>query len=195
ARLARARVERATLARPEPLVQASHVGHYLRDLEDLKRALVAPDALDRWQAAEEMGQHVSVRALDPLLNTLRSARNPLIRQHALEALRTVLSALPRPVAEYEVASRLETLRERATSSELYLTVAVLLDLSGQLAQASTEYQRAVDGGAPDPVVLRRWVQIREERGQHFSAAVAARQLALWALEVANEEPVTSEGRM
>ncbi|WP_164019521.1 HEAT repeat domain-containing protein [Pyxidicoccus trucidator] len=195
ARLAQTRAERAALARPEPLVQASHVGHYLRDLEDLKRALVAPDALDRWQAAEELGQHVSVRALDPLLNALRAARNPLIRQHALESLRTVLSALPRPVAEYEVASRLETLRERATSSELYLTVAVLLDLSGRLAQASTEYQRAVDGGAPDPVVLRRWVQIREQRGQHFSSAVAARQLALWALEVANEEPVTSEGRM
>ena len=195
ARLTQARAERAVLARPEPLAQAAHVGHYLRDLEDLKRALVSPDALDRWQAAEELGQHVSVRALEPLLDSLRAARNPLIRQHALESLRTVLSALPRPVAEYEVASRLEAMRERAMSSELYLTVAVLLDLSGQLAQASTEYQRAVDGGTPDPVVLRRWVQIREERGQPFSAAVAARQLALWALEVANEEPATPEGRI
>jgi hypothetical protein len=195
ARLTQARAERAVLARPEPLAQAAHVGHYLRDMEDLKRALVSPDALDRWQAAEELGQHVSVRALEPLLDSLRAARNPLIRQHALESLRTVLSALPRPVAEYEVASRLEAMRERAMSSELYLTVAVLLDLSGQLAQASTEYQRAVDGGTPDPVVLRRWVQIREERGQPFSAAVAARQLALWALEVANEEPATPEGRI
>jgi len=195
ARLTQARAERAVLARPEPLAQAAHVGHYLRDLEDLKRALVSPDALDRWQAAEELGQHVSVRALEPLLDSLRAARNPLIRQHALESLRTVLSALPRPVAEYEVASRLEAMRERAMSSELYLTVAVLLDLSGQLAQASTEYQRAVDGSTPDPVVLRRWVQIREERGQPFSAAVAARQLALWALEVANEEPATPEGRI
>lgn len=195
ARLTQARAERAVLARPEPLAQAAHVGHYLRDMEDLKRALVAPDALDRWQAAEELGQHVSVRTLEPLLDSLRAARNPLIRQHALESLRTVLSALPRPVAEYEVASRLEAMRERAMSSELYLTVAVLLDLSGQLAQASTEYQRAVDGGTPDPVVLRRWVQIREERGQPFSAAVAARQLALWALEVANEEPATPEGRI
>ncbi|WP_163988774.1 HEAT repeat domain-containing protein [Pyxidicoccus caerfyrddinensis] len=194
-RLTRARAERAALARPEPLAQAAHVAHYLRDLEDLKRALVAPDALDRWQAAEEMGQHVSVRALDPLLDALRSARNPLVRQYALESLRTVLSALPRPVAEYEVASRLESLRERATSAELYLQVAVLLDLSGQLVQASTEYQRAFDGGAPDPVVLRRWVQIREERKQSFSAAVAARQLALWSLEVANEETVTTEGRI
>ncbi|MFP2926166.1 HEAT repeat domain-containing protein [Pyxidicoccus sp. 3LG] len=194
-RLAQARLERAALARTEPLAQAAHVGHYLRDLEDLKRALVAPDALDRWQAAEELGQHVSVRTLEPLLDALRAARNPLIRQHALESLRTVLAALPRPVAEYEVASRLDALRERASSSELYLTVAVLLDLSGQLAQASTEYQRAFEGGAPDPVVLRRWVQIREERRQPFSAAVAARQLALWSLEVAREETATPEGRM
>ncbi|QSQ26590.1 HEAT repeat domain-containing protein [Pyxidicoccus parkwayensis] len=194
-RLAQARAERAALARPEPWVQAAHVGHYLRDFEDLKRALVAPDALDRWQAAEEMGQHVSVRALDPLLDALRSARNPLVRQYAFESLGTILSALPRPVAEYEVASRLETLRERATSAELYLQVAVLLDLSGNLVQASTEYQRSVDGGALDPVVLRRWVRIREERKQAFSAAVAARQLALWALEVVNEEPVTPEGRI
>jgi hypothetical protein len=195
ARLAHARAERAALARPEPLVQASHVGHYLRDLEDLKRALVAPDALDRWQAAEELGQHVSVRAVDPLLDALRTARNTLIRQHALESLRTVISALPRPVAEYEVASRLEALRDRASSAEMYLTVAVLLDLSGQLAQASTEYQRASEGGVTDPVVLRRWVQIREERRQHFSAAVAARQLALWALDVAREEGGPGESRV
>jgi hypothetical protein len=194
-RLAQTRAERAALARPEPLARAAHVAFYLRDLEDLKRALVAPDALDRWQAAEELGQHVSVRALDPLLDTLRTARNPLIRQHALESLRTVLAALPGPVAEYEVASRLDALRERASSAELYLTVAVLLDLSGQLALASTEYQRASEGGAADPVVLRRWVQIREERRQHFSSAVAARQLALWALEVASDEAVSPEGRV
>ncbi|MBZ4421245.1 HEAT repeat domain-containing protein [Myxococcus sp. RHSTA-1-4] len=194
-RLARARAERAALARPEPLARAAHVGHYLRDLEDLKRALVTADPLDRWQAAEELGQHVSVRTIDPLLDALRTARNPLIRQNALESLRTVLSALPRPVAEYEVASRLDALRERASSAEMYLTVAVLLDLSGQLALASTEYQRSVEGGATDPVVLRRWVRIREERRQHFSAAVAARQLALWALDVAREEAVTPEGQV
>ncbi|WP_223747369.1 HEAT repeat domain-containing protein [Myxococcus faecalis] len=195
ARLTRARAEQAALAHPDPLVRAAHVGHYLRDLEDLKRSLLAPDALDRWQAAEELGQHVSVRAVDPLLDALRSARNPLIRQNALESLRTVLTSLPRPVAEYEVASRLDALRERASSAEMYLTVAVLLDLSGQLPQASTEYQRAFDSGVPDPVVLRRWVDIREGRKQPFSAAVAARQLAVWALNVARDETVTTEGRV
>ncbi|WXH33293.1 hypothetical protein WA016_07294 [Myxococcus stipitatus] len=194
-RLARARAERAALSHPEPIARAAYVGHYLRDLDDLKRALVAPDALDRWQAAEELGQHVSVRALDPLLDTLRAARNPLIRQNALESLRTVLAALPKPVAEYEVASRLDALREKASSAEMYLTVAVLLDLSGQLPQASTEYQRAFDAGVPDPVVLRRWVDIREGRKQPFSAAVAARQLAVWALGVAREETVSPEGKV
>ncbi|AKQ66541.1 Signal recognition particle receptor protein FtsY [Myxococcus hansupus] len=194
-RLARARAEFAAMTRSEPLAQAAHVGHYLRDIEDLKRALVAPDALDRWQAAEELGQHVSVRVLDPLLEALRAARNPLIRQHAFDSLRSVLAALPKPVAEYEVTSRLDALRARATSAELYLTVAALLDLSGQLAQASTEYQRAAESGAADPVILRRWVQIREERRQHFSSGVAARQLALWSLEVAQESQVTPEGRV
>jgi outer membrane biogenesis lipoprotein LolB len=192
-RLARARAAREALSNREPLVQAAHVGHYLRELEDLERALGAPDPLDRWQAAEELGQHVSVRALEPLLNAFRTARNPLIRLAALESLQTVLRALPRPVAEYEVAVRLETLRERASSVEVYLTIAALLDLTGQLELAATEYQRAFDAGNPDPVVLRRWVQIRQERRQLFSAAVAARQLALWALGVAREEVVSAEG--
>jgi hypothetical protein len=193
ARLARAKAAREALASREPLVQAAHVGHYLRDLGDLQQALGSPDPLDRWQAAEELGQHVSVRTLDPLLNAFRTARNPLIRLYALESLQSVLRALPRAVAEYEVAVRLESLRERAGSAEVYLTIAALLDLTGQLELASTEYQRAYDTANPDPVVLRRWVTIRQERRQPFSAAVAARQLALWANGVAKEEVVNPQG--
>ncbi|RKG60230.1 HEAT repeat domain-containing protein [Corallococcus sp. CA054B] len=192
-RLARAREEQGALARTEPAARAMQPGHYLRDLEDLKRALVAPDPLDRWQAAEELGQHVSVRAVDPLLEALRTARNPLIRQNALTSLRTVLSALPAPVAGYEVAVRLESLRERASSPELYITVAALLDLSGQLEQAASQYQRVYESGGTDPVVLWRWVQLREQRKQAFSAAVAARQLAVWAQTTAREELVSAEG--
>ncbi|QAT85969.1 putative lipoprotein [Corallococcus coralloides] len=193
ARLARAREEQVALSRTEPAARAMQPGHYLRDLEDLKRALVAPDPLDRWQAAEELGQHVSVRAVDPLLEALRTARNPLIRQNALSSLRTVLSALPAPVAGYEVAVRLESLRERASSPELYITVAALLDLSGQLEQAASQYQRVYESGGTDPVVLWRWVQLREQRKQAFSAAVAARQLAVWAQTTAREELVSAEG--
>jgi len=192
-RLTKAKAVREALSAREPLAQAAHVGFYLRDLGDLQQALGANDPLDRWQAAEELGQHVSVRTLEPLITAFRTARNPLIRQHAMESLQSVLRALPRVVAEYEVAVRLESLRERASSAEVYLTIAALLDLTGQLELASTEYQRAYDTTNPDPVVLRRWVKIRQERRQPFSAAVAARQLALWSLGVAREEVVSAEG--
>ncbi|XXF81055.1 HEAT repeat domain-containing protein [Myxococcaceae bacterium GXIMD 01537] len=192
-RLTRARAERAALTGREVLAQSTHVGHYLRGIDDLQAALRANDPLDRWQAAEELGQHVSVKALEPLLEAFRTARNPLIRQYALESLQNVLRALPRPVAEYEVAARLEALRDRASSPELYLVVAALLDLSGQLELAATEYQRAFEPSSPDPVVLRRWVQIRQERRQFFSAAVAARQLSMWAMGVARTEVVSAEG--
>jgi hypothetical protein len=193
ARLARARAEQEALARSEPVARAMQPGHYLRDLEDLKRALVAPDPLDRWQAAEELGQHVSVRAVDPLLEALRTARNPLIRQNAFLSLRSVFTALPAPVAGHEIAVRLESLRERASSPELYLTVAVLQDLGGQLEQAASQYQRVHEASGSDPLVLWRWVQLREQRRQAFSAAVAARQLSVWAQTTAREEAVSSEG--
>lgn len=193
ARLARARAERAALASPDPLAQSAQVGHYLRELDDLARALHAPDSMDRWQAAQELGQHVSVKALDPLLEAYRSGRNPLIRQRAWESLWSVMHALPAPVADYEAAVRLETLREKAGSPELYLAMAALLDVTGRLPEAAVEYQRAFVPEDPDPVVLRRWIQIREERHQAFSAAVAARQLSLWALRVAREETVSPEG--
>ncbi|HEX5751678.1 MAG TPA: HEAT repeat domain-containing protein [Archangium sp.] len=195
ARLARARAERVALRSTEPLARSAQVEHYLRSLEDLRAALVSPDPMDRWQAAEELGQHVSVKAVDPLLETFRAGRNPLVRQRALDGLRTVLSALPKPVADYEVAVRLESLREKAGSPELYLSMAALLDLSGRLGEAATEYQRAFVPEDPDPVVLRRWVRLREERRQSFSAAVAARQLALWALRVAREESISPEGNV
>ncbi|WP_239576600.1 tetratricopeptide repeat protein [Archangium primigenium] len=193
ARLARARAEREAMGSPEPLAQSAQVDHYLRGIADLRQSLGAPDPMDRWQAAEELGQYVSVKVLDPLLDVLRGGRNALERQRALDSLLAVLRALPRPVADYEVAARLEALREKAGSAELYLRMAVLLDASGRLGEASTEYQRAFTPEDPDPVVLWRWVTIREERAQAFSAAVAARQLAVWALGSAREETVSAEG--
>jgi TolA-binding protein len=171
------------------------VGHYLRSVDDLVRALSAPDPLDRWQAAEELGQHVNIAVIDPLLSAFRSARNPLIRQRALDSLAHVLGALPKGVADYEVASRLELLRPTASSPEVWVVVAALLDMAGRLEEAASEYQRAYSSHNPDPVILRRWIDIRAQRGQSFSAAVAARQLALWAKEVASEFDATGTGRV
>ncbi|MHB8873730.1 MAG: outer membrane protein assembly factor BamD [Myxococcaceae bacterium] len=191
ARFERASAERAALGSKEPAAQSAQAGNYLRSVEDLEKSLAAPDPLDRWQAAEELGQHVSVRAIDPLLNAFRSSRSALVRQRAFESLGAVLSALPRRVADYEVSIRLEAMRPNASDAAVYLPVAALLDLSGQLEAAATEYQRAFDPSSPDPVVLRRWAQIRRERRQFFSAAVAARQLALWALSAARDEEGTN----
>lgn len=192
-KLARADAERTLRADRQALVQAALAGNYLRSLEDLEKTLAAPDPLDRWQAAEELSQQVSVRAIDPLLRAFRTARNPLVRQKAFEGLRAVLRALPRPVAEYEVATRLEQLRALGPGEEVTLTIAALLDLSGRLAAAAAEYQKAFDARVPDPIILRRWAQIRLERRQPFSAAVAARQLALWAREVAREANLPARG--
>lgn len=186
-RLKKAEAEAAVLASREPLAQAAHYRHYLRPVEDLEQALAAPDPLERWQAAEELGQQVSVRAIDPLLGALRGSRNTLVRRKALDGLRALFQALPKEVAELELGSRLEALRPRAEDAEVHLAVAVLLDLLGRLAEAPAEYQKAFDPGAPDPVLLWRWAELRLDRGQHFSAAVAARQLSRWALEVARAE--------
>ena len=192
-RMTRAALLESTASAKDEAVQRSLPGFYLRSFDDVVKSLNAPDPLERWQAAEELGEHVTIRALDPLLETFRTARNPLVRQRAFESLGKLLRSLPRQVAEYEVELRVDAARANASDAQLYLTIGVLLDLSGRLDKAASEYQRAFDVAAPDPIVLRRWAQIRRERRQPYSAAVTARQLSVWAQHQASVQTVVEGG--
>ncbi|MEN9798088.1 MAG: hypothetical protein RL653_1784, partial [Pseudomonadota bacterium] len=182
---AQAEAERAVKGSRELAVQRALPAHSLRPTDELVRALGAVDPLERWQAAEELGEVVSVRVLDPLLDTFRRGRNLLVRDRAFASLQRVLKALPAPVAEHQLALREEALRQQAVTPELQLGLAVLADLGGRPEQAAAAYRRAWEAERPDPAVLLRWVRIRQERGQHHAAAVAARQLSSWAREAAS----------
>lgn len=186
ARLAKAKALAALEGTKDPARAKALPGWTRRALADVLASLRAPDPMDRWQAAAELGQFVSVKVVDPLLEQVRVARNALIRQAAFDALQAVVRLLPRAVAEYELAVRLDGLEGKAQDGALLLTRAVLLDLSGQLERAASEYQRAWDPRAVDPMVLRRWVALRTERRQFFAGAVTARQLAAWAKETVSQ---------
>jgi hypothetical protein len=173
-------------------VQRALPGYYLRSYDELLASLKAPDPIDRWQSAEELGQLVNGRAIDPLLEALRSARSTLVRVRAFDSLAQLLASLPKELAEYEVATRLEGLRELASDERMYLTQAAMVDLLGEPDRAVADYRRAFDDKLPDPVILRRFAQLHRARGRLHSASVAARQLALWAQGVATNEQLSKE---
>lgn len=163
----------------EPRVAAALVTWHVRGFAELSQAIRSGDPMDRWEAAEELGQVATVRALDTLVGVLREASSQLVRLRAFDSLRRIVDALPPPVADFELTTRLEALAAQGAEPGLLALRGILLDLSGQPARAATEYQRAIDGGAVDPVVLWRWASLRAARGQHGAAAVTARNLALW----------------
>jgi hypothetical protein len=179
----------------EPTVRAAQARAYVPSLLELSKGAAAEDPLERWEALRQMGQHVTVESIDPLLHAFRVGRNPLVRRRAFEALEGLTRALPKKVAQYELNARLLALKGEAGSSELHLAMAALLDLLGSSADAALEYRRGFDQEAPDPVVLHRWMEVRRDGGQRFSAAVAARQLAVWAQGLASGMDLKGEGTL
>ena len=192
-RLARAQADQNLTQIASPLVPPTQPGYYLRSVEALSQVLKAPDPIDRWQAAEELGEQVSVAALDPLLESARTAKNPRIREAAFDALLHVVQALPPAIAEHELSVRLAARRNNVGSPELHAQVGALLELLGRLDEAAEEYQKGFDPHLPDPIVLWRFMTIRQAQHRPFSAAVAARQIGLWAKEVLEELGPETQG--
>lgn len=165
---------------------------YLRPEDELERSLEAPDPLDRWQAAQELGEVVSVKHLDGLLGALKRSRSALVRFRAFEALQRVVAALPSPVAELELGRRRVALGSEPADAESALVLAVLLELSGDGARAAAGYRRCLTEGAVDPVALWRWSTLARGQGRSFSAAVAAAHLSRQALAAVGPEALPAE---
>lgn len=193
-RIARVEASLTAFARHTKPPEAILASHWGPGLQDLELALGAADPMDRWEAAEAMGHRISVETINPLLKALAPHQHPLVRQRAMDALFRILSLLPPEVAEYEVSTRVRRMAPNAATAERSLVLALLLDAGGRLPEATVEYQRAFDAGLPDPLILRRWMSLRSERKEWYQAAISARQLSLWALEISRAETAeASEG--
>lgn len=157
----------------------------LRPADELARSLSAPDALDRWQAAQELGDVVSVATLEPLLGAIRAARNPLVRVEAFRALSRVAKALPPAVVELWLTRRLEAVRRTASDEPLLVELAAIDEVLGRSAQAVTGYRRALQPGQVDLFALWRTIELRRGQGG-FESAIAARQELQSAVALASE---------
>jgi hypothetical protein len=187
-RLKRTERLRAFKASPDGRVRRVFVEHYLREFDDVVKGLQSGDSMDRWQAAEELGYFTTTKAITPLLGAIRNGRLPLIRLRAFEALGRIFRSLPKDVVDYEIATRLRSLEANGADVGMLLIRAVLLELSGQVERALVQYQRAWDSANPDPLILHRVAEWRGARGQHYSSAVAARQLFVWGMAAAEALP-------
>ncbi len=150
---------------------------YARPVDEMLRVLDAADPRDRWLAAEELGRVGALSAIDALLEASAVSRFARVRARAFEALRRTFDLLPEDAKELEVRTRLESLRKLAQGPVLQLKVSMLEELLGELRAAADDYAKAQRGDSSDLFTLARLAQIRARRGEGFSTAVAARDLA------------------
>jgi len=178
-RLKQLRQLKALLESKAPELLQTQMVFSWRCAQEREAALQSADILLRAEAVEELGFWMDAAAMDALLNLIGTPRNALVRQRAFESLQRLLGALPDSLANHYVAKR-EQQTPQAPEGEEALRRAVLYDLSGQKVKAAALYSKAYIPQLPDPILLRRWVALRKEQKQYYSAAVAARQLAWWA---------------
>lgn len=146
-----------------------------RPVDELQRALDAPDPRDRWLAAEELGGLGAVPALDRLLDLAADSRFEEVRLRSFGALQQLATTLGPAAMEVQARRRLEKLRKVASGPRLFLKVAMLEELSGLQAQASADAQRTLRGDGEDLLPLVRLLTL-EPPG--FGRAVFARRLAV-----------------
>jgi len=147
--------------------------------EELEAALKASDILLRAETVQTLGFRMDASVVDGLLDILGTSRNALVRQRAFESLQRFFQALPSSLVNYQVAKREQQQTVKELEGNDALKWAILYDLSGQPSKAAVLYSKAYLPELPDPILLRRWVALRKEQKQYYSAAVAARQLAWW----------------
>ncbi len=165
---------------------------YARPEEELIRVLRAPDARDRWLAAEELGRTGSLAAIDPLLDAVATSRFSRVRTRAFEALTRIFTLLPADTLDLEVRGRIESLRKMAQGADLHIKLGVLNELVGAPRAAATDYERALRAEVGDAFALWRLAKVRAGEGEAFSAGVAARELATRVLQV-TEQRTQDEG--
>ena len=163
--------------------------------EALEAALKVSDILLRADTVEEMGFLMSASTVEVLLRMASTSRNALLRQRAFESLQRLFQALPESLAEYQVAKREQQQTLQELEGEEALQWAILYDLSGQRAKAAVLYSKAYIPEQADPLILRRQVVLRREQKQPYSAAIAARQLALWTERTAEEAGPLHEAQL
>jgi len=179
ARLRKLRQYKTLLESKAPELLQTQMRFSWHSPEELEAALKEADLLLRANAVQELGFWMDASVVERLLGIVSASRNALVRQRAFESLQRLFQALPSSLANYQIAKWEQKTTLKELEGEELLKWAILYDLSGQKGKAAALYAKAYSPEVPDPILLRRWVTLRKEQGQYYSAAVAARQLAWW----------------